>query len=129
MAGASGENAAPDGMESERLRQELVSRKFPLSGAGQCLEAHCIALSLSHVDQRGCVSMSTTPEEYLKRAEECERLASECQSDSNRKIFLDIAAKWRSMAADAAVGPTTREDGAGKPAGVLKLPAAVTESG
>ena len=73
--------------------------------------------------------MSTTPEEYLKRAEECERLASECQSDSNRKIFLDIAAKWRSMAADAAVGPTTREDGAGKPAGVLKLPAAVTESG
>ena len=30
--------------------------------------------------------MSTT-DEYLKRAEECERLAAECQSDSNREIF------------------------------------------
>ena len=40
--------------------------------------------------------------DYVKRAEECERLAAECQTDSNREIFLDIAAKWRSMAADAA---------------------------
>jgi hypothetical protein len=47
--------------------------------------------------------MSIT-EDYLKRAEECERLAAECQSDSNREIFLDIAAKWKSMAADAAAG-------------------------
>ena len=45
--------------------------------------------------------MSIT-DDYLKRAEEFERLAADCQSDSNRKIFLDIAAKWRSMAADAA---------------------------
>lgn len=52
--------------------------------------------------------MSIT-DDYLKRAEECERLAADCQSDSNRKIFLDIAAKWRSMAADAATSeiPTT----------------------
>ena len=47
--------------------------------------------------------MSIT-EDYVKRAEECERLAAECQTDSNHEIFLDIAAKWRRMAADAAAG-------------------------
>ena len=48
--------------------------------------------------------MSIT-EDYVKRAEECERLAAECQTESNREIFLDIAAKWRRMAADAAAVP------------------------
>jgi hypothetical protein len=47
--------------------------------------------------------MSIT-EDYVKRAEECERLAAECQTDSNREIFLDIATRWRRMAANAGAG-------------------------
>ena len=45
--------------------------------------------------------MSIT-EEYLKRAEECERLAGECISESNRAIFMDVAARWRMLAKQAA---------------------------
>jgi hypothetical protein len=48
--------------------------------------------------------MSTTREEYLKRAEECERLAAQCRSESNREIFLEAAAKWWSMAPHASAG-------------------------
>jgi len=45
--------------------------------------------------------MSTT-QEYVKRAEECERLAGACTAEPNREILLYAAARWRVMAEDAA---------------------------
>jgi hypothetical protein len=33
-------------------------------------------------------------EEYVKRAEECERLADACLVESNREIFRNVAAQW-----------------------------------
>ena len=47
--------------------------------------------------------MSTT-EDYVKRAEECVRLAGACIAKSNREILLYAAARWRTMAEDAAAG-------------------------
>ena len=47
--------------------------------------------------------MSTT-EDYVKRAEECVRLAGACIAESNREILLYAAARWRTMAEDAAAG-------------------------
>jgi hypothetical protein len=47
--------------------------------------------------------MSTT-QEYMTRAEECERLAGACIAESNREILLYAAARWRGMAEDAAAG-------------------------
>jgi hypothetical protein len=47
--------------------------------------------------------MSTT-QEYMTRAEECERLADACIAESNREILLYAAARWRAMAEDAASG-------------------------
>ena len=47
--------------------------------------------------------MSTT-QEYMTRAEECERLAGACIAESNREILLYAAARWRAMAEDAAAG-------------------------
>ncbi len=47
--------------------------------------------------------MSIT-DEYVKRAEECERLAGACIAESNRDILLYAAARWRTMAEDAAAG-------------------------
>ena len=47
--------------------------------------------------------MSTT-EDYMKRAEECVRLAGACIAESNREILLYAAARWRTMAEDAAAG-------------------------
>ena len=47
--------------------------------------------------------MSIT-DEYVKRAEECERLAGACIAESNRNILLYAAARWRTMAEDAAAG-------------------------
>jgi hypothetical protein len=35
---------------------------------------------------------------YLERAAECERLAGTAMTDENRKILLDLAARWRSFA-------------------------------
>ena len=50
--------------------------------------------------------MSITTEEYVKRAEECERLAGACISESNREILLYAAAHWRMLAeADAGALP------------------------
>jgi hypothetical protein len=50
--------------------------------------------------------MSITTEEYVKRAEECERLAGACISESNREILLYAAAHWRMLAeADACALP------------------------
>ncbi len=45
--------------------------------------------------------MSTT-HEYVKRAEECVRLAGACIAESNREILLYAAAKWRMLAEKAA---------------------------
>ena len=45
--------------------------------------------------------MSTT-EDYMKRAEECVRLAGACIAEFNREILLYAAARWRTMAEDAA---------------------------
>jgi hypothetical protein len=47
--------------------------------------------------------MSTT-QVYVKRAEECERLAGACTAEPNREILLYAAARWRVMAEDAAAG-------------------------
>jgi hypothetical protein len=35
---------------------------------------------------------------YLERAAECERLAKTAGTEENRKILLDLAARWRSFA-------------------------------
>jgi hypothetical protein len=62
-------------------------------------------------------------EEYLKRAEECVRLAGACISVSNREILLYAAAHWRILAEDAAavsaspdkaMTPTDRPHAAGR---------------
>jgi hypothetical protein len=39
-------------------------------------------------------------EDYVTRAEECERLAGACMSESNREILLYTAKHWRAMAED-----------------------------
>jgi hypothetical protein len=36
--------------------------------------------------------------DYLERAAECERLAEAAVTEENRKILLDLAARWRSFA-------------------------------
>jgi len=46
----------------------------------------------------------STPQEYMTRAEECERLVGACIAESNREILLYAAARWRAMAEDAAAG-------------------------
>jgi hypothetical protein len=48
--------------------------------------------------------MSITTVEYLKRAEECERLAGACIAESNREILLYSASRWRAMAEDVGAG-------------------------
>jgi len=50
--------------------------------------------------------MSTT-EEYVKHAEESERLAGACIAEANREILLYAAVRWRRLAEEAAAdGPT-----------------------
>jgi len=47
--------------------------------------------------------MSTTEaEDYVKRAEECLRLAGACLAESNRQILIYAAAHWRMLAEEAA---------------------------
>jgi hypothetical protein len=47
--------------------------------------------------------MSTTEaEDYVKRAEECLRLAGACIAESNRQILIYAAAHWRKLAEEAA---------------------------
>ena len=55
--------------------------------------------------------MSITTEEYLKRAEECERLAGACIAESNREILPYAAARWRAMAEDVGAGRIVPADG------------------
>jgi hypothetical protein len=46
--------------------------------------------------------LTTEAEEYLKRAEECLRLAGACISESNRQILVYAAVHWRMLAEEAA---------------------------
>jgi len=58
--------------------------------------------------------MSTTEaEDYVKRAEECLRLAGACIAESNRQILLYAAVHWLMLAEEAAVKRAQRP----KPAG------------
>jgi len=64
--------------------------------------------------------MSTTEgEDYVKRAEECVRLAGACIAESNRHILLYAAVHWRMLAEDAAVKraqrPKSNESGRPRP--------------
>ena len=45
---------------------------------------------------------TTEAEEYLKRAEECLRLAGACIAESNRQILVYAAVHWRMLAEEAA---------------------------
>lgn len=47
-----------------------------------------------------------TAEDYLKHAEECERLAALAELDSNKRALLQSAEMWRRLA--AAGQPTDR---------------------
>jgi hypothetical protein len=42
---------------------------------------------------------------YLERAAECERLAEEAMTEENRKILLNLAARWRSFAEQSEQSP------------------------
>ena len=60
----------------------------------------------------------STKQEYLKRAEECIRLAGACIAESNREILLYAAAAWRTMAEDVAefrASPETTMQGSDRP--------------
>ena len=41
-------------------------------------------------------------EDYVKRADECLRQAGACSAESNRAIFMEVAAKWRMLAKEEA---------------------------
>jgi hypothetical protein len=45
-------------------------------------------------------SAPRTPAYYLERAIECERLADEAVAQENRLILLELAARWRALAAE-----------------------------
>ena len=44
-------------------------------------------------------------DEYVMRAEECERLAAECVAESNRALLLYAARSWRRMAEEEVAQP------------------------
>ena len=46
--------------------------------------------------------LSAETEEYVKRAEECLRLAGACIAESNRQILIYAAVHWRMLAEEAA---------------------------
>jgi hypothetical protein len=55
--------------------------------------------------------MSTTEaEDYVKRADECLRLAAACMAESNRQILIYAAVNWQMLAEEAAgkSGPSHR---------------------
>jgi hypothetical protein len=47
----------------------------------------------------------STSSEYVKRAEECERLAGACIAEANRQILLYAAVRWRWMAEEEGRSP------------------------
>ena len=56
--------------------------------------------------------MSITTDEYVKRAEECERLAGACIAESNCQILLYAAAQWRMLSeAETGAVPTLPRKG------------------
>ena len=50
---------------------------------------------------------TTEAEEYLKRAEECLRLAGACIAEANRQILIYAAVHWRMLAEEAAAEERT----------------------
>jgi hypothetical protein len=46
-----------------------------------------------------------TADYYLERAAECERLADETITQENRRVLLELAARWRGLAAEADGSP------------------------
>ena len=55
--------------------------------------------------------------DFLVRAAECERMAKEATTEGTRKVFLDIAAKWRALANNDAILAQARSkpNGSDKP--------------
>jgi hypothetical protein len=47
------------------------------------------------------VSSPRTPQDYRERADECERLAADAVMPATRETMLYLAARWRSLAAEA----------------------------
>jgi hypothetical protein len=58
----------------------------------------------------GALMPTTEAEEYLKRAEECFRLAGACIAEANRQILIFAAVHWR-MLAEEAVGKSAPTQG------------------
>jgi hypothetical protein len=77
----------------------VVTRQLPGSESGQSLETQKTKHRILPVGQWGACLVSAI-EEYVKRAEECERLAGACIAESNREILLFTAMHWRAMAED-----------------------------
>ena len=50
----------------------------------------------------GTLMSTTEAEDYVKRAEECLRLAGACIAESNRQILIYAAVHWRMLAEEAA---------------------------
>jgi hypothetical protein len=46
-------------------------------------------------------------EEYVERAEECERLAGACIAEANRALLLYAAGRWRRMAEEELARPAS----------------------
>jgi hypothetical protein len=51
---------------------------------------------------------ATEPEDYVKRAEECLRLAGACIAESNRQILIYAAVRWQ-MFADETAGKSAQQ--------------------
>jgi hypothetical protein len=45
-------------------------------------------------------NLPRTPAYYLERAAECERLADEAVTQENKSILLELATRWRALAAE-----------------------------
>ena len=52
--------------------------------------------------------LTAETEEYLKRAEECLRLAGACIAEHNRQILIYAAVHWR-MLAEGAAGKSAQQ--------------------
>jgi hypothetical protein len=53
--------------------------------------------------------MSTRPEAYREKAEECDRLAATARDVAVRQNLTMLAEQWRLMAKDAEKSPDVRE--------------------
>jgi hypothetical protein len=59
---------------------------------------------------------TTDAEEYVKRAEECLRLAGACIAEANRQILIYAAVHWRILAEAAGKGPQQPKSNESNPA-------------